>query len=132
MILDRRFRIIDYCQKLSFLITYYMTWTITFYSEKVKKETLALPAGIKANFLRISELIEEFGPDLGRPHTAQLERGLYEIRAKGREGIARSLFCTTRGKEVVILLSAVKKANKLPKRYTEIARKRMKEVLDHD
>ena len=62
-----------------------MTWTITFYSEKVKKETLALPASIQANFFRITELIEEFGPDLGRPQTAPLGGGLFEIRAKGKE-----------------------------------------------
>ena len=66
-----------------------MPWTITFYSTRVERETLALPSAILASFLRIAELIEEFGPDLGRPHTAPLGQGLFEIRAKGREGIAR-------------------------------------------
>lgn len=106
-----------------------MTWTISFYSDKVKDETLALPAGILANFLRIAELIEEFGPDIGRPHTAPLGQGLFEIRAKGTEGIARSLFCTVQGQEVIILLSAVKKSDQLPKRLMDLARKRMKEVM---
>ncbi|WP_299632593.1 type II toxin-antitoxin system RelE/ParE family toxin [uncultured Roseobacter sp.] len=109
-----------------------MSWTITFYSEKVEKETLALPPGILANFLRITELIEEFGPDLGRPHTAPLGKGLFEIRAKGQEGIARSIFCTVKGQEIVILLSAIKKNNTLPKRQMETARKRMKEIQDND
>jgi len=105
-----------------------MTWTITFYSDKVEAETLALPPSILASFLRITELIETFGPDLGRPHTAPLGQGLFEIRAKGREGIARSVFCTVKGQEIVILITAVKKANKLPKRQMDTARKRMKEV----
>ncbi len=109
-----------------------MTWTITFYNDKVEKETQALPRGIKANFTRIAELIIEFGPGLGRPHTAHLENGLYEIRAKGREGIARSLFCTVKGEEIVILLTAIKKDQKLPKRHMDTARKRMKEVQDND
>ncbi len=109
-----------------------MTWTITFYNDRVEKETQGLPKSIKANFTRIAELIVEFGPDLGRPHTAQLENGLYEIRAKGREGIARSLFCTVKGQEIVILLTAIKKDQKLPKRHMETARKRMKEVHDND
>jgi len=109
-----------------------MTWTITFYSEKVETETLALPAGILANFLRITELIEEFGPHLGRPHTAPLGRGLFEIRAKGREGIARSVFCTVKGEEIVILTTVVKKGNKIPKRHMDTAIKRMKEVQDHE
>lgn len=101
---------------------------ITFYSEKVEEETLALPAGILANFLRITELIEEFGPNLGRPHTAPLVQGLFEIRAKGREGISRSVFCTVKNQEIVILMTVVKKTNKIPKRQMDTALKRMKEV----
>ena len=108
-----------------------MKWTISFYSEKVAAETMRLPAGILANFLRIAELIEEFGPDLGRPHTAPLGKGLFEIRAKGKEGIAHSLFCTVKGKEIVILLSTIKKANTLSKRQMDTARKRIKEVQDN-
>ena len=107
-----------------------MPWTITFYSTRVERETLALPPGILASFLRITELIEEFGPDLGRPHTAPLGQGLFEIRAKGREGIARSVFCTVKDQEIVILITVIKKRNKIPKREMDTARKRMKEVQD--
>jgi phage-related protein len=109
-----------------------MNWKITFYSEKVEKETLALPAGILANFLRITELIEEFGPDLGRPHTAPLGKGLFEIRAKGKEGISRSVFCSIKGQEIVILLSVIKKTNTLPARQMATVNKRMKEVQNND
>jgi phage-related protein len=109
-----------------------MVWTVTFYSEKVEKETLALPPGILAAFLRVTELIEEFGPDLGRPHTAPLGQGLFEIRSKGKEGISRSVFCTVKGKEIVILITVVKKANKIPKHQMDTAVKRMKEVLSDD
>ncbi len=109
-----------------------MTYSITFYSEKVEAETLALPPGILANLLRTLELIEEFGPELGRPHTAPLGKGLFEIRAKGKEEIARSVFCTLKGSEIVILLTAVKKTNALPKRQMDMARKRMKEVQRDD
>ena len=107
-----------------------MPWTVTFYSTKVERETLALPPGILASFLRITELIEEFGPDLGRPRTAPLRQGLFEIRAKGREGIARSVFCTVKDQEIVVLITVVKKGNQIPKRHMETARKRMKEVQD--
>jgi phage-related protein len=107
-----------------------MPWTITFYSTRVERETLALPPGILASFLRIAELIEEFGPDLGRPHTSPLGQGLFEIRAKGREGIARSVFCTGKDQEIVVLITVIKKRNKIPKRQMDTARKRMKEVQD--
>ncbi len=109
-----------------------MPWTITFYSEKVEAETLALPPSILANFLRIAELIEEFGPNLGRPHTAPLGQGLFEIRAKGREGIARTVFCTVAGDEIVIVVTVIKKGSKIPKRSMEVARQRMKEVLSSE
>ena len=39
-------------------------------------------------------MIEQFGPALGRPYTAPMGNGLFEIRAKGMEGIGRSLYCT--------------------------------------
>ena len=83
-----------------------MKWKIIFYNEKVEKETLAFPSGILTNFLRITELIEEFGPDLGRPHTAPLGSGLFEIQAKGKEGISRSVFCTLKDAEIVIFLGS--------------------------
>ncbi len=80
-----------------------MQWKITFYSERVEKETLSFPAGIMSNLLHILDMIEELGPNLGKPYTAPMGKGLYEIRAKGKEGIGRSLFCTIKGKEVIIL-----------------------------
>lgn len=109
-----------------------MDWTITFYSDKVEEDTLALPPGILASFLRITELIEEFGPDLVRPQTAPLGRGLYEIRARGPEGVARAVFCTAPEREVVILMTAIKKSSKLPKRLLQTAQKRKKEVQTNE
>ena len=109
-----------------------MTWAVTFYNGKVESQTLALPAGRLANLLHILELIEEFGPSLGRPHTAPLGKGLFEIRAKGPEGISRSLFCTIKGQEIVILHSFIKKTRKIPKKHTDLARNRMKEVTRYD
>ncbi len=106
-----------------------MKWKITFYSEKVEAQTLKLPTGILANFLRIAEMIEDLGPNLGKPYVGKLESGLYEIRAKGKEGIARSVYCTVKGKEIVILHSFIKKSQKTPKKDLDLARKRMKEVL---
>jgi len=105
-----------------------MRWTVTFFSVRVEKETMALPASILSNFLRTVELIEDFGPNLGRPHTAPLGQGLFEIRAKGRQGIARAVFCTVKGQEIVILTTVVKKGGKIAKRHMDVARKRMKEV----
>ncbi len=103
-------------------------WKISFFNHKVESETLALPKGILADLLSIFDLVEEFGPNLGRPHSAPLGDGLFEFRAKGREGIARSIFCTVIDKEVVILHSFIKKSNAIPKKDLELAKKRKKEL----
>ena len=105
-----------------------MNWHITFYNEKVEQKTLNFPPGILANFLHIAEMIEEFGPALGKPYTAPISGGLYEIRSKGKEGIGRSLFCMVKGKEIIILHSFIKKSQKTPKKELDLAKKRMKEI----
>jgi phage-related protein len=105
-------------------------WRISFYNENVEADTLSFPEGILANFLHISEMIEEFVPALGLPYTQPLGEGLFEIRAKGKEGIGRSFFCTVKGKEVIILHSFIKKTQKTPPKEMTLdaARKRLKEV----
>ena len=105
-----------------------MSWKVTFFNSKVKDETLKFPAGILANYLHILEIIEEFGPTIGKPYTAPMGNGLFEIRAKGKEGIGRSLFCTVKAKEIIILPSFIKKTQKTPKRELDKARNRMKEL----
>ena len=105
-----------------------MKWKITFYSDKVEQKTLNFPPGILANFLHIAEMIEEFGPTIGKPYTAPMGGGLFEIRAKGKEGIGRSLYCIVKGKEIIILHSFIKKSQKTPKKELDLAKKRMKEV----
>ena len=105
-----------------------MNWHITFYSDKVEQATLSFPLGVLANFLHIAEMIEEFGPTLGLPYTKAMGEGLFEIRAKGKEGIGRSFFCTVKGKEIVILHSFIKKSQKTPKRELATARKKLKEL----
>ena len=105
-----------------------MKWKITFYSKKVEQETLNFPPGILANFLHIVEMIEEFGVTIGKPYIASIGGGLFEIRAKGKEGIGRSFYCTLKGKEIVILHSFIKKSQKTPKKELDLAKKRMKEV----
>ena len=106
-----------------------MSWKITFYNTKVESQTLSFPPGILANFLHIAEMIEGLGPKLGKPYIGSLGSGLYEIRAKGKEGIGRSLYCTVTGKEIVILHSFIKKSQKTPKKELDLSKKRMKEVL---
>lgn len=105
-----------------------MACTFCYYSPKVAAAIDAWPVGIRASFLRILETMAIHGPDIGMPHTRAMGAGLFEIRAKGREGIARAFYCTEVGGRVVILHAIVKKTDKTPARDLETARARMKEV----
>ena len=105
-----------------------MNWRVTFYNEKVEKKTLSFPKGILANFLHVVEMMEEYGPALGKPYTAPIGDGLFEIRVKGKEGIGRSLFCTIKGQEIIILHSFIKKSQYRAQKEKDLARKRKKEV----
>ncbi|MFC6632494.1 type II toxin-antitoxin system RelE/ParE family toxin [Microbulbifer taiwanensis] len=104
-----------------------MAWTIDFY-DGVENAILAMPPKIQARMLRLLELAETYGANLGAPHTAPLGDGLFEIRAKASEGIARALFCYMQGNHIYILHAFVKKSQKLPKKEFRLAQARMKEI----
>lgn len=103
-------------------------WQFSYYSTMVAASIEAWPPGIRASFLRIIETMREHGPDLGLPHTRAMGGGLFEIRAKGREGIGRAFYCTVVSERIVILHAFVKKTEQTPARELEMARARLKEV----
>ena len=81
-----------------------------------------------ARYVVLTRRIVAVGPNLGTPHTDAFGEGLFELRLKGQEGIARVFFCVLVGRRVMMLHSFIKKTQKTPQREIEIARKRMKEV----
>jgi phage-related protein len=109
-----------------------MKWKITFYNQSIKQKNDALPRSIKAKFEAIMDKMLEYGPDLGLPFTRAMGKGLFEIRAKGQEGIARGFFCTITKNTIVILHVFIKKTQATPQKELELARKRMQEVKKHD
>ncbi len=107
-----------------------MPCAIDYYSEEVRLEIDALPADIRASYTRLTELLEEFGLDLRMPHSRAMGRGLFELRPRGREGIARVFYCMKVGKRIIMLHSFIKKTQETPKRELDIARRRQKEVSE--
>jgi len=107
-----------------------MSWTIDYYSEDVRLEIETLPVGIRASYARLTELLEEFGLELRMPHSRAMGGGLFELRPRGREGIARVFYCTKVGRKIIILHSFIKKTNQTPKRELDIARRRRREVIE--
>jgi len=105
-----------------------VNWKVTFYSPALETEILQLPAGFVARFLRYAERMEIYGPDLGMPHTRAMGGGLFELRLKATEGIARVFYCTLIGRRIVMLHQFIKKSEKTPARELEVARRQMKEL----
>jgi phage-related protein len=105
-----------------------VAWSVTFFNDRVEAEILALTPGFVARFIRYAERMELFGPDLGMPRTRAMGGGLFELRIKAAEGIARVFYCTVVDRRIVILHQFVKKSEKTPPKDLEIARRRMKEV----
>ena len=87
-----------------------------------------MPAGFLGRFLRYTDRMESYGPDLGMPHTRAMGEGLFELRLKAAVGIARVFYCTIIGKKIVILHQFIKKTDKTPTRELVIAKRRMKEI----
>lgn len=105
-----------------------MDHTIEYYSDAVAEEILSLPDTLAARYVVLTRRIVAVGPNLGSPHTDAFGDGLFELRLKGQEGIARVFFCALLGRRVVMLHSFVKRTQKTPQREIEVARKRMKEI----
>ena len=109
-----------------------MKWQIKYYSPRLEGEILNLPDGLLARYLRLTDLMLEFGSNLGMPHTKPIDGGLFELRVKSKEGIARVFFCTKIGKKIIMLHSFVKKSQKTPKKELKIAKTRMSEVMKNE
>lgn len=108
-----------------------MSWTITFVNRIAEAEVKALPEDMNARFLRIGDMIQNFGlPAMREPHVKHLVGKLWEIRVKGRDGIARSIYVAASGQRVVILRTFIKKTQETPRRELDIAFARMKELRE--
>jgi phage-related protein len=109
---------------------YLMSWRVETLDKRVDRELAALAQDVRQRFLRIVELIEKHGLDaVHEPHVKHLEGRLWEMRMKGRDGIARAIYVTRTEERVVIVHAFVKKTQKTPAQALEIARTRAKEVV---
>ena len=60
-----------------------MAWRIGYYNQTVEQAILRIPPGLLARYLRLTDLMSEFGPNLGMPHTRTVGERLFELRVKG-------------------------------------------------
>jgi phage-related protein len=106
-----------------------VAWTVETLNETVDAELAELPADMRARLVRISELIESVGlSNVKEPHVRHIRSQLWEIRLKGKSGIARALYVTAKEQRVVILRAFIKKTEKTPTGEIDLALQRAKEL----
>lgn len=104
-------------------------WTVETLNSTVDAELEALPQDMLARFWYIVGLIETMGLERMRgPHIDHLQGPLWEMRLKGRDGIARAIYITASGRRVVVVRVFVKKTQGTPRREIELALRRAKDV----
>ena len=108
-----------------------MSWTIDFVNLLAETEVETLPADMRSRFAQIGLLIKGRGlTGMREPYVKHLMGKLWEMRLKGRDGIARSIYVAASGQRVVVLRTFVKKTQETPRREIEIAFARMKELKE--
>ena len=60
-----------------------MDWQIKYYNSKLQEEILSLPDGLLARYLRLTDLMLEFGSNLGLPHTKTNREWPFRVTRKG-------------------------------------------------
>jgi len=107
-----------------------VAWRVETLNAAVDAELEALPADMRAKFVHIAEMLETFGPHQVRePYVKALGHKIFEVRMKGRDGIARALYIAAGGQRLVVLHAFVKKTAKAPRAALRIAFERAKGIL---
>ena len=104
-------------------------WRVDVLNDRVAAEIAALPEDIRAHLAHIIDMMEAVGPQRMRePHVKPLRDKLWEMRMKGRDGIARAIYLTAAGRRIVILHAFMKKTQKTPPQAIRLALQRAKEL----
>lgn len=103
-------------------------WRVTFCSEQAVAEFLNLPRDVRAKLTRAIGLFEASGPAaLMMPLARPVDGKLWELRASGRDGIARCLYVLDTGRALIILRAFEKKTQKTPRAEIALAWARLEE-----
>jgi hypothetical protein len=79
-----------------------------------------------ARVLHTIDLLETFGNKLGMPHSKMIQKDLFELRIRGKQEV-RILYTFSK-RNAVLLFGFVKKTEKTPRRYIELALLKTKQL----
>ena len=104
-------------------------WAVETLNATVDGEVEQLPVDLRARLVRLGSIIEAVGFDgLPADTVKHLEDKLWELRLRGKDGIARAIYVTAVRRRVVIVRVFVKKTQKTPKHELELARQRATDI----
>ena len=106
-----------------------MTWIVETLNVAVDAELHALPDDMLGRFWHIAAMIRDMGLERVRgPHVDHLQGSLWEMRLRGKAGIARAIYVTASGQRVVVVRVFVKKTQRTPPSEIRLALQRAKDV----
>jgi phage-related protein len=114
-----------------------MKWKVNYYKQDsgiqpVKEWINTLDLKLQLKIFRAFELLEQFNINLKAPYIKPLGDKLYELRIKDYKGIYRIIYFSYTNRQFVMLNGFVKKTPKTPSSEIELAKIRMKEVLENE
>jgi hypothetical protein len=100
-----------------------MTWTVLFHSEFLP-EFQALPTPVRIELASRLGLLEQFGPQLGRPHVDTLNgsshSNMKELRFDADDGVWRFAFAFDPKRQAIVLCGGDKQGVKERKFYKSL------------
>ena len=103
-----------------------MTWAVGF-AEEFKVEFDTFSASIQDELLLNARLLEEFGPQLGRPHVDTLKGSDYanmkELRFKAEGGVWRVAFAFDPQRNAILLVAGDKSGTRPARFYKRLIEK---------
>jgi phage-related protein len=104
------------------------TYNLRFYRQDrnrpVEEWLVALAAREQAEMIQTLDLLEEFGPVLGMPHSRAIGEGLQELRARTPSLFLRVIYFHWFGHTYGMLHGFEKKTNQTPRPDIELANRR--------
>jgi hypothetical protein len=103
-----------------------MSWKVEFH-EEFEPEFYELSETVQDEILALSKLLEEFGPQLGRPHVDTLKdsthANLKELRFYADDGVWRVAFAFDPRREAILLVAGDKSGGSEKRFYRQLIAK---------
>ena len=109
-------------------------YTVEFFEKEngevpVEKFIYSLGNKLEAKFYRLLDMLAKNGPDLREPYSKYINDGIFELRPRVGNDIARALYFFYDGKRIIVTNGFIKKTQKTPIKEIEIAKKYRNEYL---